>query len=134
MDGKQGRGGSAAEGAVSGSTEGAPGKVLVISTESLGRGDDELGRILVRSLLNALAESPALPAKIVLLNGGVRLACELDDTVDALRRIGARGVDVMACGTCLKHFGLMDRLRAGRVSNAHEILAATLGAPTVHWA
>ena len=110
------------------------GKVLVISTESLGRGDEELGHILVRSLLNALAESPALPAKIVLLNGGVRLACEVDDTVDALSRIAARGVEVMACGTCLKYFGLIDKLRAGRVSNAHEILAATLGGSTLHWA
>ena len=106
----------------------------MISTESLGRGDEELGHILVRSLLNALAESPALPVKVVLLNGGVRLACNGDDTVDALRRIAARGVDVMACGTCLKYFGLMDKLRAGRVSNAHEILAATLGGPTLHWA
>jgi len=112
----------------------APGKVLVISTESLGRSDEELGRILVRSLLNTLAESAALPAKIVLLNSGVRLACEQDDTVEALVKIGTRGVEVMACGTCLKHFGLLDKLRAGRVSNAHEILAATLGAPTLHWA
>ena len=111
-----------------------PGKVLVISTESLGRGDEELGHILVRSLLNALAESPALPSKIVLLNGGVRLACTQDDTADALHRMASRGVDVMACGTCLKYFGMLDKLRAGRVSNALEILAATLGGPTLHWA
>ena len=116
-------------------TGNAPGgKVLVISTESLGRCDEEIGQILVRSLLNALAESPLLPAKIVLLNGGVRLACDHDDTVDALSRIAARGVEVLACGTCLKHFGLMDKLRAGRVSNAHEILAVTLAEPTLHWA
>jgi len=42
-----------------GGTAAGPGKVLVISTESLGRGDEELGHILVRSLLNALDE-PAL--------------------------------------------------------------------------
>lgn len=125
---------AAAANGTSGNAAGGPGKVLVISAESLGRGDDELGHILVRSLLNALSESPVLPAKIVLLNGGVRLACEVDDTVDALNRIVARGVDVMACGTCLKYFGWLDKLRAGRVSNAHEILAATLGGPTLHWA
>jgi hypothetical protein len=28
----------------------------------------------------------------------------------------------MACGTCLEHLGLTDRLRAGRVTNMFEIV------------
>ncbi len=42
--------------------------------------------------------------------------------VDALTLLQEAGVEVMACGTCLEHLGLTDRLRAGRVTNMFEIV------------
>lgn len=70
----------------------------MIFAESLGRGrDEDVRRLRLRVQLNALAKGPALTATIVLLNGGVRLACEQDDTAEALQRLGGRGVAVLDC-------------------------------------
>lgn len=102
------------------------GKVLFISTDSIGRGSGELGRVLTKSLINALAENDSVPEKIVLMNAGVRLACEGSDLVAPLNELEGRGVEILACGTCLKYFDLADKLRAGKTSNAYEILNALL--------
>ncbi len=129
-------GGAALRENASPATGGAPparGKVILITTDSFGRGSEELGRVLVISLLNTLAESQIPPDKIILFNGGVKLACEDEDTVAALRKAAGRGVDVMACGTCLGYFQLKDRQRAGRVSNALEIYEAMMSGDVVTW-
>ncbi len=96
-------------------------KTLFLSADRIGRGDDDLGRLLVRGLLYALAELPRPPRTLVLMNSGVRLAAERDDTIELLAKLEARGVEVLACGTCLDYFHLVGKLRAGRVSNMYEI-------------
>jgi len=109
-------------------------QVLFLSSDRVGRGDDELGKVLVESLLNTLADNDALPKTIVLVNTGVKLACGDAPTVDALKKIEGKGVEILACGTCLNFFGLADQLKAGRVSNAFEILNTLLGAGRiVNW-
>jgi len=109
-------------------------QVLFLSSDRVGRGDDELGKVLVESLLNTLADNEALPKRIVLVNTGVKLACGDTPTVDALKKIEEKGVEIFVCGTCLNFFGLADQLKAGRVSNAFEILNALLEAGRiVNW-
>jgi selenium metabolism protein YedF len=108
-------------------------RVILISSDSLGRPGAELGRVLILALLNTLAEGPALPGKILLSNGGVRLACIDEDAIAALRKLETRGVAILACGTCLGFFELKERLQVGRVSNAREILNAMMEGDTVTW-
>ncbi len=109
------------------------GKVLLISTDSIGRGSEELGKILVKALLNTLTDNDVLPEKIVLINSGVKLACEGSDVVEALQKVEEKGIEVLACGTCLNYFNLTDKLEAGRVSNAYEILNALLEGNILAW-
>jgi intracellular sulfur oxidation DsrE/DsrF family protein len=59
---------------------------------------------------------------LVLLNHGVHLATVDDVAVDALSLLVKAGVEVLACGTCLEHLGLTDRLGAGRVTHMFEIV------------
>jgi tRNA 2-thiouridine synthesizing protein A len=96
--------------------------VALITDQGLGRTDPELGRILMRSFLATLGQSPTPPAALILMQGGVRLACEGSDCLEAMRALQERGVSLLACGTCLDYFGLVDRLRVGRVSNMAEIV------------
>jgi TusA-related sulfurtransferase len=96
---------------------------LLLAGEGLGRGDGELGALLMRGLLYTLAESDTPPLRVLLMNGGVRLAVEGAETLESLRRLEARGVEVLACGTCLEFLGLRDRLAVGRVTNLFEIAA-----------
>jgi selenium metabolism protein YedF len=94
---------------------------LFFSSDQVGRGDETLGRLLVRGMLYTLTEMDGLPKTLVFMNSGVRLAAERDDTIELLKKIEARGVELLVCGTCLDYFHLKERLGAGRVSNLYEI-------------
>jgi selenium metabolism protein YedF len=96
--------------------------VFFLDSDSLGRGSEELGGVLMRSFLHTLAEAELKPGKVILVNSGVKLACEGSAVLDDLRAIDSQGVEILACGTCLSYFAIKDRLRVGRVSNMYEIL------------
>jgi len=102
-------------------------KTIFLSSDQIGRGDDALGQLLVRGLLHTIGELDTPPRTIVLMNSGVRLAAEQEETMELLRKIESRGVEVLVCGTCLDYFHLLDKLRAGRVSNMYEITEKFLG-------
>jgi len=98
------------------------GLVFFIDSDSMGRGSEELGSILMRAFLHTLGEANVKPEKIILANSGVKLACEGSLVLDDLQSISSQGVEVLACGTCLNYLGLKDKLVVGRVSNMFEIL------------
>lgn len=105
--------------------------VLAVSSDVMGRGDDELGHILIRSFFHTLTEAETQPQLLILFNTGVRLACQGSAVLDDLRALEAAGVDILACGTCLGHFGLKEALAVGRVSNMYDIAETMLGAGKV---
>ena len=104
--------------------EGETPSVVFIESDSIGRGSDELGRILMRSFLHTLAEAEFKAAKIILVNSGVKLACEGSEVLEDLRHLFGQGTEVLSCGTCLDYFGLKSKLLVGRISNMYEILSS----------
>ncbi len=94
---------------------------VFIPADAVGRGSDELGRLLMRGFTYALTEAAELPARVILMNAGVKLAAEGSGSLENLRKLAGFGVEVIACGTCLEFFGLKDKLAVGRVSNMYEI-------------
>src|SRR5690606_25384421 len=102
--------------------EAARGTVVVLSSEQMGTGDPELGRLLMKSFIYALTELEELPAKVLLYNSGVKLAVEGADSVEDLRKLAQRGVEILCCGTCLNFYQLTEQLAVGAVTNMYEIL------------
>jgi selenium metabolism protein YedF len=105
--------------------------VLVVSADKMGRGDEELGHILIRSFFHTLGEVKPRPDRIILFNTGVRLACQGSEVLDDLCALEADGIEILACGTCLGYFELKDKLAIGRVSNMYDIAETILGAGKV---
>lgn len=99
--------------------------VVVLSSACMGTGDDTLGAALMKGFVYALTELDAPPATVLLYNGGVKLAVEGAETVADLRLLAQNGAEVLACGTCLNHYGLTDRLAVGTVTNMY-VIAETL--------
>ncbi len=96
--------------------------VVFIDSDTLGRGSEELGRILIRAFLHTLEEAGPQPQKIIFMNSGVKLACEGSEVLEEIGKIASKGAEALSCGTCLDYFHLKDKLRVGRVSNMYEIL------------
>jgi selenium metabolism protein YedF len=92
-------------------------RVMVISSDRLGSGPEELGLLLMKNFIITLLDLEALPDRIFFLNTGVNLTVEGSDVLEALERLGNRGVEILSCGICLDYFGKKDKLRAGAVTN-----------------
>jgi selenium metabolism protein YedF len=95
--------------------------VVVISSRGMGGGSDELGAVLMKGFLYALNQQDALPETILFYNGGAALTCEESPSLEDLKSLEARGVEILTCGTCLNFYGLTDRLKVGGVTNMYAI-------------
>jgi len=128
------KGGDAPQAApqVVGRAEAASGPlVLVVSSDIMGRGEAELGNILIRGFFHTLGEVEPLPRTIIFYNAGVKLACEDSPVLDDLRALENHGIDMLVCGTCLGYFELTEKLAVGQVSNMYDIAETMLGAGKV---
>lgn len=92
-------------------------KTFWIVSDRLGSGDEELGRVLMRNFVYSLARGDEAPARIMLMNAGVKLALDGAGTVADLRILVERGCTVKVCGTCLDYFHATGRLAAGEIGD-----------------
>jgi selenium metabolism protein YedF len=105
--------------------------VLVVSADVMGRGERELGDILIRGFFHSLGEVQPLPDTIIFFNTGVRLACEGSPVLEDLCALENEGVEILSCGTCLNYFELTEKLAVGQISNMYSIAEAILSAGKV---
>ncbi len=105
--------------------------VLTIPSEFMGRGDEVLGEILIRAFFHTLGEVQPLPDTIVFLNSGVKLVVTGSPVLDDLRALCDQGISILACGTCLGHYGIKDQVAVGEISNMYSIAETLLGAGKV---
>lgn len=96
-------------------------KALLLASDKIGAGSDELGEILMRSFLYTLARAENRPGTIILMNAGVKLAVKESPVLDELRELVAKGVKLLACGTCLDYYDLKSSLEVGTLSNMYDI-------------
>lgn len=99
---------------------GAP-VVVAVGDDVMGRGDKELGRILLKGIIYAFANADVPPAKMVFFNDGAKVTCEGSPSIDDLRELEARGCEILTCGTCLDFHGLKDKLAVGGITNLYAI-------------
>ena len=91
-------------------------RVLLMGSEGMGRGDDSLGLTILGNFLKTLLANPLRPDKIVCRNAGVKLLARDSAVIGVLQDLEGVGVEILACKTCVEHYGLQERLRAGEIS------------------
>lgn len=106
-------------------------KVVVLSGEHMGQGDDALGATLMKAFVFALTQQDELPATILAYNGGVKLTVEGSPVLDDLKKLADEGVEILSCGTCLNHYSLTEQLAVGDVTNMYVIAQKQLDARVV---
>ena len=105
--------------------------VVLITTDRLGTGSEELGKILMKAFLNTLWDASPRPGKILLMNDGVRLTVKGSDVLDTLHLLENEGVEIYSCGTCLAYYELTDKLDVGMVTNMYETVESLLSSDKV---
>lgn len=105
-----------------------PNTVVVISSQTMGNGEEELGRTLMKGFIYALGQQDTLPQTILFYNGGAFLSCEGSPALEDLKSLEAQGVEILTCGTCLDYYHLKDKLQVGEVTNMYVIVEKMTGA------
>ena len=106
-------------------------RVVVISSQVMGSGDDTLGASLMKAFIISLTQQDALPDTVLFYNGGAHLTCEGSPCLEDLEALEKADVEILTCGTCLKHYGLDDKLAIGGVTNMYVIAEKQLKADVV---
>ncbi len=103
------------------------GKVVYINSETVGKGDERLGGILMANFLRTLGDSAEKPVAIFLINGGVKLAAEGSPVLDHLAHLEETGVEVLSCRTCVEWFDLEQKIEVGRISSMAAFVQLAMG-------
>ena len=96
-------------------------KVVVIKSEFMGDGDNELGKVLIKGFIYALSQQDELPQTMLFYNGGAKITSEGSESIEDLKALEEKGVKIFTCGTCLNYYGLTEKLCVGEVTNMYEI-------------
>ena len=95
--------------------------VVVISSDRMGEGEEELGKVLIKGYIYALTQLETLPKTILFYNKGAYLTCEGSASLEDLKSLEAQGVEIFTCGTCLNYYGLSEKLQVGSITNMYVI-------------
>jgi selenium metabolism protein YedF len=98
--------------------------MVMVGTDCMGHGDDELGSKLLLNFLTTLKEMGPELWRLVFINNGVKLAIEGAEALPVLKDLEGEGVTILVCGTCLNHFNLLDKKKVGETTNMLDIVTA----------
>jgi len=98
--------------------------MVMLATDRMGFGDDELGLKLMISYIKTLKEMGPELWRLVFVNNGVKLTIEGSEVLPVLKDYEKDGLYIMVCGTCLTHFNLLDKKQVGETTNMLDIVTA----------
>jgi DNA-binding transcriptional ArsR family regulator len=97
-------------------------KVLILGSESIGRGDETLGFEILVNLLETLSKRDDGPAAIICWNTAVKLMAEGSSLLVHLKRLEEKGINILAGQLCVRELELMNKIAVGRLATMDEIL------------
>ncbi len=110
---------------VRGPEDGEISKIMVmIATDRMGYGDDELGLKLLISFIKTLKEMGPELWRLVFVNNGVKLTITGSEVLDDIKELANSGVHILVCGTCLMHFNILEEKQVGETTNMLDIVTA----------
>ncbi len=94
---------------------------LFVNKDAIGTNEGDLGPSLITMFFYTLCESNDPPRYVLFMNEGVKLPAENEQIAEHLKTLQEKGTEVLVCGTCLKFYGIADKLMTGNVSNMYDI-------------
>ena len=97
-------------------------KVILLASDQLGNGEKELGEGILETFFTVLKQKEELPVAIFCMNRGVFTLTEQSLVSLQLADLERKGVDVLACKTCLDYYELNEKLVIGKVSGMAQFV------------
>lgn len=96
--------------------------VYFVTSDKIGSQDPELGARLMSTFFLKLIQAHRLPSHILLMERGVKLLLPESPCLDPIKVLEKRGIEILACQTCLEYYGIKEMMGAGKVSNMPDII------------
>lgn len=106
-------------------------KILLITANTLGKGSEELGQLLMKNFIFTLTRNNVKPACIIFINSGVKLCATGSPVVDDLAMLESAGVNILSCGTCVDYFSLKNNIEIGKITNIYDITDFLMNYPVI---
>jgi selenium metabolism protein YedF len=97
-------------------------KVILVSSNQLGSGDQTLGENILETFFTVLKQKEELPVAVFCMNSGVLTMTEDSFVSVHLQELEEKGVDILACKTCADYYGTADRLVVGKISGMADFV------------
>ena len=98
--------------------------MVMVASDRMGSGDDDLGEKLMINFLKTLKEMGEDLWRLVFVNHGVKLATQGAAALPILKELESVSVDILVCGACLTHLGLLEKKAAGQTTNMLDIVTS----------
>ncbi len=105
--------------------------LVQVTQNGMGAGSEELGVKLITNYFKLLLADSRLPRIIVFYNGGVQLLSSDSPAINALQDLQNRGVQLLACKTCIDFYGLTDKIQVGNVGTMSDIMTLQVNADKI---
>lgn len=97
------------------------GSVVFLSKDSFGEGDRDFSLSLMNVFLQTLFDSGHRPRAVLMANSGVKLMDPDGNVLPVLNAFAEAGCEVLACGLCLEHYGLKEKVPVDQITNMFTI-------------
>lgn len=98
------------------------GKCYIVSTATMGTGDETLGAKLMSAFFYTISEYENPPKDMFFLNGGIKNCIEDSENLEILKKITNNGTNITVCGTCLDFYKVTDKLKVGKIGNLYDLV------------
>jgi len=106
--------------------------VIIIGGETLGTGDEKIGKTLMQGYLCEVSRQEPFPKSIVLINSGVKLAVEnLSKASKYLKLLQTNGTQIYCGETSLDYYKLKAFIDVGEIVSMQKIVKIVAEATNV---
>ena len=97
---------------------------ILVTRKGVGEAEEELQQKLSNLYFTMLRENDLIPGAICFYGDGVKLVIEGSPVLDLLKELEQKGSRLIICMTCLKFYGLEDKVKVGIVGGMNDIVLA----------
>jgi intracellular sulfur oxidation DsrE/DsrF family protein len=97
-------------------------KVILLSSDTFGKGEKDLGEGILETFFTILKQKEELPVAVFCMNRGVFTLTSSSFVSLQLSDLEVKGVDILACKTCVDYYKLEEKLVAGKISGMDHFI------------
>jgi intracellular sulfur oxidation DsrE/DsrF family protein len=104
---------------------------IMVTTNGMSHADSELSKTLLSNYLKLIDEEDLIPNCILFYGEGVKTVAENSPFLEVLSILEQKGVNLIICKTCLNYYGLLEKVKVGKIGTMTDIIQYQWGVDKV---